>query len=341
VVARVPDDVSNSRSACKIFTRGLDTVSLAWRGQGSSRLMSTVLDRPSFRSGRGVVLADTPPSGMRVMAWPEHGLVAAEGRLGAILDDDRRSYRLAPTASLLDAERAMRAQMLELTGHQPDGDDDCEVRRYDLTSEAHFDHPAEGRAFLRALGGMCPPRYKLMKVEVAEGVETVYVITPKRARKIARAYDKGVESGSHPAGERVRFEAQLRPPTAQRHRPAVLARRDLRRDFGRTLAPFLVGSEITVSTPDTAVRHLAGQMLEGKLRPARAERLVGSIGLLRAFGRAIYGDDATSARRLRQLREAGVVLDDALPDDAQVPVSKLLSEMVDAWSAEASTEATR
>ncbi len=49
-----------------------------------------------------------------------------------------------------------------------------------------------------AVGGMCPPRYKLLKAEAALGVETVDVITPKRARKIARAYDKGVESGSNP-----------------------------------------------------------------------------------------------------------------------------------------------
>ncbi len=335
MAGRVRDDVSNSRSADTFCTRGLDTLSLAWRGQGGSRLVSAVLERPSFRQGRGIVLADAAPSGMRVMAWPEHGLVAAEGRLGAILDGDKASYRLAPTRSLVDAEEAMRAEMRAFVGHEPDGDDDCEVRRYDLTAEQHFAAAPEGRAFLRALGGMCPPRYKVMKVEAAEGVETVYVITPKRARKIARAYDKGVESGSHSPGERVRFEAQLRPPTAQRHRPAVLARRDLRRDFGRTLAPFLTGSELTVTTTTGVVPQLVEQVIDGRLSVAKAERLAGSVELLRVYGRAIYGDDHKSARRLRALREAGVVLDDALPEGAQVPVSKLLRQMVDAWASDA------
>ncbi len=316
----------------KNFHAGLDTVSLAWRGQAGSRVLSAIGAAPTFKQARGVVVAEPAPSGMRVLAWPEHGLVAAEGRLAAVLAGRRDCWDLAGISDLQRADEAMREQMRVLLDVEPE-DVDAEVRRYDLTTERSFEHPEQGLAFLRALGHMCPPRLKLKKVETADGrTETVWSITPRRGRVLARAYDKGVESGSHPPGHRVRLEAQNRPPRAARFRPVILAERDLRPDFARTLAPFLEGGEAVVTSPAGVVHHLAGKVARDELSMARAERMAGSVEFLRAYGRAFYASDADSARRLRDLRRAGVVVDDALPDRAQLPVSDLLREAVEGFA---------
>lgn len=311
---------------------GLDTVSLAWRGQGGSQLLSRVLAAPSFRSGRGVTLSERSPSGLRVMAWPDHGLVAAEGRLGPVLDQDSRSWRLPRAAELEHAEEGYRREIRALLGVEPE-DSDPEVRRYDLTAEREFDRPADGFAFLRAVGALCPAGYKLKKFDGPGNVpESRYVVTPRRARPVFRAYDKNRESAQGEPGLRVRLEAQLRPPKAQRRRPAVLASRDLRSDFGRTLAPFLQGSDVTVTHSTGLVDQLAQRLARGELTAARAERLLGAALLLEKYGRAVYASDHQSARRLRALRDAGLALDDELPREATMPVSALLREMVEEFA---------
>lgn len=311
---------------------GLDTVSLAWRGQGGSMLLSRVLAAPSFRGGRGVTLAERTPSGLRVMAWPEHGLVAAEGRLGPVLDEDSRSWRLPRAAELEHAEQGYRRELRALLGVEPE-DVDAEVRRYDLTAEREFDRPEEGFAFLRAVGALCPAGYKLKKFDGPGNVpESRYVVTPRRARPVFRAYDKNREAAQGAPGRRIRCEAQLRPAKSQRRRPGVLARRDLRSDFGRTLAPFLQGGDVTVTHSTGLVDQLAQRLARGELTAARAERLLGSALLLERYGRAVYDSNDQSSRRLRALRAAGLALDDELPRSATMPVSALLREMVEEFS---------
>lgn len=278
-------------------------------------------------------MAEKPASGVRVMAWPEHGLVAAEGRLSAAVEGTARTTRLASRDELRHAEAHMRRQVRELLGCEPDGGAG-EVRRYDLTTERAFTDGAEGLAFLRAMSLMVPGGYKRKNFVAADGrVETTYVVTAKRGRALARAYDKGVESGSHAPGERVRLEAQNRPTKADRMTAEVLATSDLRRSFGRTVTPFLGAEEITVTDPTGLVDVLATKAATGELSMARAERLIGAQLLLQRFGRAIYGDDDKSSRRLRALREAGVLVDHDLPPSATVPVSRLLREMVEEFAA--------
>ncbi len=312
---------------------GVDTVSLAWRGQGGTRLLSEIQAAPSFKSGRGLVLADTTASGARVMAWPEHGLVAIEGRLAASVDGDRGSYRLASRSDLRHcAEEAMRRQVLELLGEQPAGPAG-EVRRFDLASEREFAAPNEGQAFLRAVSLLVPAGYKRKSFVAPDGrVETTYVVTAKRGRAVARAYDKGVESGTHAPGERVRLEAQNRPTKGARMTAEQLAMSDWRGPFGRTVGPFLGAEELTVTTTDGLVGVVAQRAASGEMSMARAERALGSAMLLREFGRGIYPDDRQARRRLGELRKLGVVVDDEMPA-AAVPVSQLLREMVEEFSA--------
>src|SRR3954451_23784000 len=134
---------------------GIDTLSLAWRGLGGSEVMSAIAHQPSFRQGRGCVVSEPSPAGIRVMAWPDHGLVAAEGRLAAALDGSSDSNRLAALPELRDAEAAYRSEIRALLGHEPPNDAhsaDPECRRYDLCTERRFSAAADGLAFKRALG---------------------------------------------------------------------------------------------------------------------------------------------------------------------------------------------
>ena len=144
-------------------------------------------------------------------------------------------------------------------------------------------------------------------------MRAVSVKTAKRHVTIFRAYDKGIESGSHPAGERIRFEAQNRVPSTTRATAESLAITDLQHNFGRSLEPFMLGSEVTVMSTDSVVEVLARKISEGELTPQVGARLIGDAVLLGTYGRAIYTDDRMSQRRVKALRDAGVAVDDQLP----------------------------
>lgn len=81
------------------------------------------------------------------------------------------------------------------------------------------------------------------------------------------------------------------------------------------------------------VEKLAQQAAAGEISIAKAERLVGTVEFLREYGRAVYGDERKARRRLQGLRDAGVVLEDALPADRVVPVGQLLADAVESFGA--------
>jgi len=321
-----------------VAASGVDTVSLAWRPT-REQFFTGLLQTPHRQSGGGGLLFDTPgPGGARVVAWPGYGLVAGEGRLDALMTGSTSSWELRPKADIAHADGVMRTFLEHLAGtdlFRPGECDDGETRRYDLTAEVECDDPAEGLAFLRTVAAFVPPGRKTDTWRGADGQpQTVYYRTLKRAVVTERVYDKGVESGSHPAGHRVRIEAQRRPPKTRRMRPGVIAGLDLAADFGRSIQPYLKGNESVIATgTDGALTHLARKAAAGELSIARAERMIGSVGLLKAYGRAFYPDVQQQQRRLRDLRDAGVALDEELPDGAVVPVGELLRQAVERFSA--------
>jgi hypothetical protein len=277
------------------------------------------------------MLPATLGSGVRYIAWPDLGIVKGEGRLSALLDGDGTSYRLAARGELVDAEEAMREELRELVGFAPDGRP-AEVSRFDLTTEREF--PAScGRAVIRGLRSTVPPGRKAKVYELPDGtVESVAYVTARRGVVGFRAYDKGVESGSHPSGERVRFEAQNRARAGRRHSPETLSSIDLRSAFARSLTPVLQAArEVEVMHPETAVEKLAGRVARGDLSVARAENMLGSIALLQAFGRSFY-DARGGQRRLKALRDAGVALDRELPPGAVLTLDAELREAMERFA---------
>lgn len=221
---------------------GVDTCSIAFRPARES-FFDSLLSRPwrAAKSG-GMVFEQKAPGATKLGAFPAHGVVWWEGRLGALLDDNAKCWDLRPKSDLVAGEQVAREAIEQLAGQRlapPGFCDDGELRRYDLAYELEFES-VDGLAFMRVVAGMHAPRRKLNEWKSVDGQpETVYWRTPKRRVVTERIYDKGVESGSHPAGERIRIEAQRRPPKPKRRRPAVVARMDLASEFGRTIEPYL------------------------------------------------------------------------------------------------------
>ena len=315
-----------------VSASGLDTVSIAYR-PSTETYFDALLQRPHQPTGGGGILfREKGPGDTRMGAHPAHGTVWWEGRLDALLSRDRDAWDLRPLVDLDEAQAAARTALSDLARHPLDVDG--EIRRFDLTAELSFERGEHGLAVLRTVRGMCPPRRKLDVWSGADGQpETVYFRQTRSRVVTERVYDKGVESGSHPPGERIRLEAQRRPPRAHRHRPAQLATMDVTAEFGRSYLPYLGAENVTAAGTDAATAHLVGQAAREEISIARAERMIGSVTLLREYGRAVYDNDRQARRRLQDLREAGIALDHDLPATATVPVGQLLRDAVDAFTA--------
>jgi hypothetical protein len=316
---------------------GLDTCSIALRpeSQSWSDLVLSKPHRPA--AGGGIVFLEPGPGGTKLGAHGR-GVFWLEGRSDAIVTGSSEAWGLRQVADLVDVERITRYAFDELAGEPAEWHElrpPAEVRRFDLAHEFRFDDGGDGLAFLRTVAGMCPPRRKLDVWKGQDGQpQTVYVRQAHSGVVTERLYDKGVESGSHPPGHRLRYEAQRRPPKSQRMRPEVLADVDLRGEFGRSINTYVEGHETVIAAgPNATVAHLAGQAARGELSIAKAERMIGTVALLREYGRAVYPDVQQQQRRLRGLRDAGVALDDELPADRVVPVGQLLADAVESFRA--------
>lgn len=316
-------------------------MSYAFRGPSFDRACDGFRAKGHRYGPGGAIVADgRGPDGGRFLCYPAFGVLAVETRLAALLAGDADDHSLASARSIdagASTARLVLGQYLDVDPGHP-----SEVRRYDLASELRFSAAADGLSFLRSVGGMIPARSRGTLEVAADGqVMTAYVRTAKRGVVHARIYDKGRESGSDPPGLRVRIESQNRPAKAKRYPPHVLAEIDLSATFGRTMSPYLHADELLVAGPDGAVVELASRAIRGELSHAKAERLIGSVALLKHGGRAVYDRDGAtskrnnerSARRLKALRDEGIALDRELPPDATVPVSELLRDAIERFTA--------
>ncbi len=330
-------------SVAEVTASGVDTVSYAFRPTGSDVFdaLDAFRAQPWRFGPAGALIADERGAdGGRLIAFPAMSVLAIETRLGALLAADVNDHSLVPSASLVAGARNARLMMWDHAGVDPGAP--TEVRRYDLASELRFGAACDGLAFLRTVAGLIPARARGTVEVGADGhVMTVYARTAKRGVVHSRIYDKGRESGSDPPGFRVRIESQNSPPKARRYSPDVLADLDLTATFGRTMKPYLHVEQLTTAGPDGAVAELAARAIRGDMSHAKAEGLIGAVALLKYGGRAVYDRDEDAAvnnnkrssRRLKALRDAGIVLSDELPPEAAVPVSALLRDAIARFSA--------
>lgn len=319
---------------------GVDTVSFGYRPTDDAALDAFLVREVRPGPAGSLILKERGKDGGRAVVYRSHGLIAYESRLAAVLVGDEDCHDLAPASSTAAAADVVRESLARLLRADPG--ERVEVRRFDLAAELRFDEGAEGLAFLGSVRWMCPPRAKINAYSGADGqVQTVNVVTEKRGVIRSRAYDKGRESGSDAPGLRIRIESQNRPPKSMRYSPIVFSDLDLAPTYGRTMSHYLDVDEVVSAGVDGATAHLVAQATSGEISIARAERLAGSIAILKYAGRGAYNDpdrsvkanNQHSSRRLKALRDAGITLDDALPADAVVPVSQLLRDAVESFRA--------
>jgi hypothetical protein len=332
-------------SFCSLSASGVDTVSYALRprtNDAADEIASLARRREvthretgevlSMRPGpAGSVMVGQPVEGMRLGVFPGVGMLFAEGRLGAMLARSPDDHSLAEPARLA----AGSLRVLEALDGL--GLDLCEstaaVRRLDLAAELRFDRPADGLAFLRAMGALDVPRYKRDVWLEGSRVETVYWRTPKRGVVVGRLYDKGVEAKTDPPGARLRLERQLRYAKSKQRTPAALSTSDLAAIYRGNFEALMRGSSDVIATGLNGAQKALLDLVEtGDLTPRKAERMLGTLVLLERFGRSWYEKRYTAARRERELRELGILIDPDRDEPEPVPVGDLLEALVESFS---------
>jgi hypothetical protein len=279
---------------------GLDTVAFRFR-PGWPEFLDQLLRNATHRASGGSVIFDQKPGG--IVCAIVGGVLCVEGRLAPLLTGERESWDLRPASDVYLGEQAARRVVEQLAGVPMDGGreyfSDGEVARLDLAHEFRFEDSADGLAFLSTLAALRPALRKVSPVFSGDGtVETVYFRSPKRFVVLERVYDKGVESGSHPAGHRVRLEVQRRYPRSRALVPRTVPNVDLGGIYGQSVAPYAAHESVAVGRVE-AEERLVSMVARGEMTIAEAERILGTISILSHTGRSIYAD-SSGRRRLAE-----------------------------------------
>jgi hypothetical protein len=312
----------------------VDTVAYRFR-PGWPEFTERLLRAPHRFAGGAHLMAEKP-AGIVVAVF--QGAIRVEGRLDPLLTGERDSWGLRAPGDLAVGEQRAREVVEQVAGVPMNGGQehyfcDGELARIDATHEVEFDDQADGLAFLRAVAAMRPSARKVDAVFGADGQpETVYFRTPKRFAVRERIYDKGVESGSHAAGLRVRIEAQRRFPKNSAIHHSALGRVEVGGYYAEKLQAYAQVDTLAAG-PDQARRQLLAKVHSEEISMRVAARLLGDVAIFAEFGRSAYPDDRMARRRLAALRQHGIAVEDVLPPERTVPVGRLLRESIESWAA--------
>lgn len=300
---------------------GVDTVRFRWR---ESNLAYQQFQRREGGcvEGAGGERRVATPLGV-VGAYPE-GLVYVEARAAALVDGDPEQHRLADVGELHLAERV--ARDLARASGAPVGGEAARLGRIDLASELRFADGREGQAFLHALGALDVPWCKMAVDGCKRGAVETVAAHGVRGRTISlRAYDKGVEAGTHSPGERIRVERQKRYRKAREPHVAQVRTLDLRSVYlGREFAKLADLPSVAVCDVVEAIR-VVGERAESVDQRDRLTAFLVWGGARDEYRRPTW------YRRASELRALGVALDPSTPDRLVVPVGRHLQTLAAAW----------
>lgn len=337
----------------------MDTISWGWSdGEAVDRLLrldGLVPDKNDPRplrvvpSAGGAVRLNRRLNGLgTVGAFPGASLLFVEGRARALRKRDEHDHGLGRAAELRDTQAQVETSLGELLGAKLQARGS--LRRADLTGELRYHRGEDGRQLLSLLDALHSPNHKTSPVRErgGPGVETAYWRTPKRSVAVLRAYDKGVESGTAPAGERIRIERQLRYSGGKRPLLEQWLSRDLAALYVAPLRGWLRGGVVAGSATellrlltDAAViwpTYWASGCCWGSstgrvhrsLWPARkVERVIGTLAVVDVYGKAWPAwSPKQRQRRLAEVRELGLLLTD---HPVTVDVDQAVDSLCDLW----------
>ena len=337
----------------------MDTVSFAWRPTGDELLWRRLRGGAEDGSisglwrvvGAGVAGGYGLKKKIAAARWfffPQHELIYCEGRLGAILAGDDRDHSLGPFFALNFAALNLAEAFAPVVGHDREngiGGPPAVLRRLDLAAELRWDDPADGVATLRALGDLSLPRVKVAEWRHEGRTETIaYYTATKKKRLLHRIYDKGIQSGSDPAGTLLRFERQHRF-ARDKQQPVEQLARD-----GDPEALWLDGFEdwaeaaerLQVGGHDAAQLRLVEKVERGELEPHEAERRIGSLAVAQIRGEGWWrdlGKPHLVRRRRSDLADHGLTLAPSEKPVREIPLGEALQALRAAWSEPPSEQA--
>lgn len=318
-----------------MLTAGVDTWSICWYLPQDSRGRKAMDALATQRTRRGYLVEDLV-AGHRIGWFPGSRMLYAEGhpvedRLAGFSELPAAAQRVYESlnevgvfppswrfAPLTDKDGAV----LKYVGDSGFGG----VRRLDTTVDLQGSSSV-GRAIMSGVAAVEAPgqlRSDVYRSKRGRAIETV--VWEGAAGKVGRIYDKGVESGSHSAGERIRFEDQRR--FSKGARPTLEAVIDGYGQmlFRRRFEPLRQATKgIVVTTQEQLLDQLVELVEEGEMTPSQADRMVGQL-LFEAGGYEL-GSRTTRWRRRKRVAEAGLLLSDGLVDEVRVDLGEELKDV--------------
>ena len=317
----------------KLRASGVDTWSPSWYVEpdgDAAKAMTALAVQPTRRGS----LIPEPIDGYRVGWFPASKLVYAEGHPGGdeLGAPDELPERLAALEGAMgDVGIALpkgKAKEAWMPGDEP-RPGLAGVRRLDLTVDLEAPDGATGLAVLAGIGALEPSRLQ-PSVRRGKGTRAVETVTWHAARGIAaRAYDKGVEAGTAPRGERIRLEAQYRWGQGHRRDPDELTADYVRSKFVARFAPLWKASENVKVVGVMSIPQKLHEALEaGDITPNQADRILGYV-VMQASGLPSHHKQRTAERRRAELRQLGLVAADGVLEEREVDLHSLLEEIMD------------
>jgi len=324
--SRPSDDNVTDLALCSDY--GFDTVRYRWRLQPDEapgmydRFRRTERPKKPYEGQRRELFVQTELG--RVGMYPD-GMVYFEGRVSALREGTPDQHRLGQIHELPLAERV--ARQISEDNYAYTGTDEGRLGRLDLASELRFANRSAGRAFLHALSTMDVPWCKSRTDgRKGDGIETVSFHGTRGKTIYLRAYDKGIESGTAPSGERIRVERQKRfrkerEPVATEIKSAELHRMFVGREF-----------QHLVDLPSAVVVDVAGALHELWQRCETWQEFERLAGYLTA-GSVIDYPRHILYRRAAEIRKLGINIDHTQYERLEVPVGRYLQTLAAVWAA--------
>jgi hypothetical protein len=212
------------------------------------------------------------------------------------------------------------------------------LRRCDATVDLDTGSRSRGLAILAGVAAVATttPRSQAEVRFATDGtgaVETVYLRGYSGIKILGRWYDKGLESGVAPRGERVRAEDQRRYPRGHRRGVHELEASYVRSKFQQRFYPLWQATKgVTVAGPLVLADRLADLVDEGEISSRKAELLAGYLVLQ---PRGVCQKRSTTYNRRKELRELGLVVADGVLEEVEVDLHEVLEEALEspAWGA--------
>jgi len=204
------------------------------------------------------------------------------------------------------------------------------VGRADGTVTLGFEDRKKGIAVLQGVAALDFPRS--IPVVYGRPPQTVYIAGERSAKRLARCYDKGLESLSAPPGALVRFENQVRYTKDTRRAVEEVDLAHVRHRYRARFEPLAKSAAgVTVASLPVLAARVADQVERGLMRYQEAERALGFLALHSA-GPARGLPGRTMRRRRAELRDHGLVLADDFFEPVEVNLGDTFEAALEAWS---------